>query len=306
MAEQTTVRPAGSVQPRGRSWLRNRKLSLLGFIAPALTVIAVTNIYPFFYTLWTSFRNWNLAYSDASNTFIGIANYHDIIRDPEFWHAVRLSGVYTVSAVGLEFVFGFAIALLFHREFVGRGLFRSILLLPLAISPVVVGLMWRWLYNADAGFINYLFGLAHLPPQAWLVNPRVALPALIVIDIWEWTPFIMMIMLAGLQGLPDEVLEAGKIDGATGWQTLRFLTWPLLRSLAVVAIIFRTADAFRLIDTIFATTYGGPGAATKVLPLMTYFEAFKFFRLGYGAALAMIMIVVSTVWATVMVRRIEI
>src|SRR6185437_9725314 len=174
-------------------------------------------------------------------------------------------------------------------------IFRSMLLVPMPIAPVVVGLIWRWLYNADYGLINFFFTSLGGHAQAWLVNPHLALGAVILTDIWEWTPFLMLIALAGLQTVPTDVLEAAKLDGAGAWQELRYIVLPLIRNLLIIGTTFRVLDAFRTADTIFTLTGGGPGNVTTVEPYNLYLQGFQYFRVGYAAAMSIILIVFTTV-----------
>jgi len=263
-------------------------------ILPALAAVLAGSVYPFFYTLYASLHDYNLAYSNASFRFTGLSNYLGLLTDGEFWHALQVSVIVTGVAVSVELALGMFLAWLLNHDILGRNVFRSMLLTPMTIAPVVVGLIWRWLYNADYGLINYLVETLGGNRQAWVVNPHLALGAVIVADVWEWTPFVMLIVLAGLQTVPVDVLEASILDGANSWQRSRFVVFPIIRNIVLIGATFRLLDAFRSADTIFSLTGGGPGRVTTIEPFNLYLLGFQDFRIGYAAAISIVLIALTT------------
>ncbi len=205
------------------------------------------------------------------------------------------------GTVAIETLLGLGIALLLNDEFRGRGAVRTIIVFPLMISPVVVGLIWRFMYNTDRGMLNYFLHLLGIDIVDWLGRQATALPAVMLADIWEWTPFIALILMAALQALPDEPFEAALIDGANSWQMFRYLTYPMIRPALMVAILIRTMDAFKIFDTIYVLTLGGPGVSTQVIGLYTYKWGFKFFQMGYASALSYLMILMLVIVGNIVV-----
>lgn len=281
------------IAPTGNHRARRRWFIVFA-IFPALLAVLAGSVYPFIYTVFTSLRDYNLAYSNASYNFIGLANYASVLTDGNFWHSLQVSIIFTLIAVTIELLLGFYLAWLLNHDFWLRNIFRSMLLVPMTLAPVVVGLVWRWLYNADYGLINFIVTTFGGSSQAWVVNPHLALGAVIVTDVWEWTPFIMLIALAGLQAVPPDVVEAAKLDGAGSWQELRFIVLPIIRKVLLIGVVFRLLDAFRSADTIFSLTGGGPGNVTTVEPYNLYLEGFQNFRIGYAAAMSIILIAMTT------------
>jgi multiple sugar transport system permease protein len=212
----------------------------------------------------------------------------------------------TGVGVAIQVVLGTALALFFDLNLKGSWLVRGILVLPLLLTPVVVGLMWRALLNPDWGIVNWALGELGLPQPFWLGDPSLALITLTLVDSWQWTPFIMVIVYARLQALPRDVFEASSVDGANGRQTLRRITLPLLAPAIAFAAVFRAIDAFRSFDVVFGLTYGGPGRFTTTLSFYTWENGFTFTRYGYASALAYVMVVVATLGVTVFLRRVAV
>ncbi len=226
---------------------------------------------------------------------MGVDNYALALTDEAFWDAVRVTVAYVVTTTGLELVLGFVLALVLARRMRGLGIVRTLLIIPMAMTPVVVGLTWRLLYTPPFGLVNWSAGLVGIDLPPMLTDPVLAFVAVAVVDIWQWTPFMMLLMLAGLQSLPSEPFEAAAVDGASRLQSLRFLTVPMLKGIVLVALIFRGVDAFDTFDTIYVLTRGGPGTATQTLTMFDFFQAFRWFHFGYAAAVAVIML--ALLWA---------
>jgi multiple sugar transport system permease protein len=303
-----SVRPsdlANANQPTRRQsfgmWLDRHAFTVM--LMPAIIVLLALGVFPFIYSLLLSFHDWNMADRTAGWNFVGFANYAKILTsDPLFRDGLRATAIFVGAGVTIEMVFGVAIALLLNRDYPGRGLVRTLIILPAMITPVVVGLIWRFMYNPDRGIINYLLGLIGIQGLDWLGRANTAMPAVILVDVWEWTPFVALIVLAALQSLDREPLEAAVIDGASNWQRFRFVIYPMILPAILVALLIRLMDSFKTFDIIYVLTLGGPGATTQVLSLYTYKYGFKFFQMGYAAALAYIMVIIVIVLANVFIR----
>jgi len=267
---------------------RRVPLILLALLAPtALFALALT-ILPLGYAVVTSFRSFRFGQPVA---FIGLQNYFDLFRDSNFYRSLGTTLTFTIVATTVEFILGMMLALLLKEEFRWHGLIRSCLMIPMVVAPVVVGIVWRLLYSSDVGLLSYGVQLMMGHPISVLSNPSLALPAIILVDIWEWTPFMFLILLAGIQSLPQEPFEAARVDGAGPWSTFRYLTLPMLRPVIVVAVLIRALDAFTVFDQVFVLTQGGPGMATEVSTLMVYKTAFRFSQFGYAAAMAVTLLI---------------
>jgi len=217
---------------------------------------------------------------------VGLQNYQNLLHDANFGRSLATTLIFTIVATAVEFVLGLALALLLKEEFSFQGIIRSSLIIPMVIAPVVVGIIWRLLYNADVGLFSFAVQALTGRSFSVLSSTTMALPALIVVDIWEWTPFMFLILLAGIQSLPLEPFEAARVDGASPWNIFVHLTLPMLKPVIVVALLIRALDAFTVFDQVFVLTQGGPGTATEVASLMIYKTAFRFSQFGYGASMA--------------------
>jgi multiple sugar transport system permease protein len=250
------------------------------FVLPAGLIVAAVTVYPILYVLWLSLHE-RLLIGNVSR-FIGLENFVRLWNDARFWNALGNTLYFTVVSVALEIVLGLAIAMLLHRAFKGKGVMRAIVLIPWAIPTVVAAKMWEWMYNGDFGVLNYLLG-AHIN---WLGSAAWALNAAIFLDVWKTTPFVALLLMAGLHTIPKELHQAAKVDGASPWVTFLRVTLPLLRPLLLVVLIFRTIDAFRVFDTIYVLTGGGPGNTTETLSIYAYKVLFQTLQFGYGSTLA--------------------
>lgn len=267
------------------SWV-DRHLGVV-FLAPAMVVLGGMLLFPFGYTVHLSLHEW-FASSTTPPRFVGLKNYLAMPADARFVQGLVRTFLYTGLAVAGEVALGTALALLFNRVFVGRGLARTLFLLPMVATPVAVGLVWLLMYDPAAGVLNYLLSLAGLPPSLWVNDPRTVIPALVLVDVWQWTPLVMLITLAGLTALPPEPFEAARIDGASGVQILRHVTLPMLRPYIVVAALFRGIDALKTFDTIYVITRGGPAFASETLNLYIYSNAFEYLHIGYSSAMLVV------------------
>lgn len=289
-------------RPRGLGdWVERHVYTLM--LAPAIVVLLALGIFPFLYSLWLSFNRWNLADRSATWEFVGLQNYIKIFTDdPLFWDGLRATAQFVGFGVAAQMILGIAIALLLNREYIGHGIVRTLVILPVMITPVVVGLIWRFMYNTDRGIVNYLLGLFGLPGLNWLGAQSTAMLAVIIADVWEWTPFIALIVLAALQAMDKEVLEAAMIDGSNARQRFVYVVFPMIRPAVLVALLIRLMDSFKTFDIIYVLTLGGPGTSTQVLSLYTYKYGFKFFQMGYAAALSFVMVIIVIIMANVFIR----
>ena len=257
---------------------------------PAALSIAALIIFPLAFNIYMSLQAWFVS-STTPPAFVGLKNYVEIFgKDARFWNALWVTVKFTTVSVVLQLALGLAIAVYLHREFRGRGLVRTVMLLPMVSTPVAVALIWVVMFNPSLGILNYFLACIGLKPLLWLGHPSTALSSLILMDTWKWTPFMVLILHSGLQSLPITPFEAARIDGASRWQTFRYVTLPLLRPSIAVSLIFRTMDSLKTFDTIYVMTEGGPNNATEILNIYTFQTGFKYFHIGYASALAVILV----------------
>ena len=268
-------------------------------IAPTAVFVIAVAIVPLAYSVVTSLQEYRMGQSPV---FVGLRNYQHLLVDENFRGSLLTTLVFTIAATGMEFVLGLALALLLKEEFSFQGIIRSSLIVPMVIAPVVVGIIWRLLYNADVGLFSFAVQAITGRTVSVLSSPNLALPALILVDVWEWTPFMFLLLLAGIQSLPQEPFEAARVDGAGHWNVFLHLTLPMLRPVIVVAILIRALDAFTVFDQVFVLTQGGPGTATEVATLMIYKSAFRFSQFGYAASMAITLLVLITFFSAAVMR----
>lgn len=307
---QRAAGTAGSPSPATGAPRRRVRVSSDGnaswflLIGPPFVVLFLLTAVPLLLSLYTSLLDWNLA-DPSGAVFVGLQNFVDLFGDAAFWHAMGLTGYQVVGTVSIQVALGLVIALLLSQDFRGVGILRSVYLIPMMTTPVVVGLLWRMLYNTDSGAINGALALVGIPPVDWLGDANLAMPAVIAADVWLSTPFVVVILLAGLQSIPGEVYEAAQMDGASGWRMFWHVTLPLLRPMILLALLFRVMDAIRRFDTIYVMTGGGPGNATETLDLFGYFNAFTYLEVGKGAAIATIMLLIIALVSLPLLRRLQ-
>ena len=273
---------------------------------PAVVVLLGIVIFPLVFSFSLSLHDWNII-RDKEWSWAGLTNYADILfLDPYFRTSLKVTGLYLVGTVPLQLFFGLLVALVLSkitRKII--GFLRTTLIIPSIMTPIVVGIIWRLMYNPDLGMLNYFLSLLGLPPVNWTGMPQTALPSVIMADIWEWTPFMALILLAGLQALPREPFEAAEVDGASGLQTFRYITLPLLSPVMIVAVLIRLMDSFKTFDLIFVLTQGGPGMSTEIMNYYTYRTGFKFFHMGYASALSWLLVIIVTLISILLVKIIR-
>ncbi|HTU01552.1 MAG TPA: sugar ABC transporter permease [Candidatus Sulfotelmatobacter sp.] len=253
------------------------------FPLPALLFVLVMMAFPLVYTVWVSLTGWSLS-AGTPPDFLGLKNYLALLQDERFRLAVVRTFYFTFLAMVVEVVAGVAIALLLDRDYPGKRVVNAIMLLPMMATPVAIAMVWLFMYEPSAGIVNYVLRTLHGPTPLWIAGPNSAIPALVLVDIWEWTPMIILISLAGLSGLPAEVFEAARVDGASRGRTLWHVTLPMLMPTVTIAALLRLIDALKTFDIIYAMTGGGPGYASETLNIYTYQQAFSYFSFGFASA----------------------
>lgn len=254
---------------------------------PTILFILAMMVFPLAYTGWNSLTGWSLS-AGTPPDFIGLTNYINLFRDSRFQGAVFRTFYFTALAVTVELVLGVAIALLLNRDFFGKRVINSVLLLPMMATPVAVAMVWLLMYEPTAGIINHVLRSNGLPTPLWIAGASSVIPALALVDIWEWTPMVVLITLAGLAGLPHEPFEAAVVDGASPWQIIRHITLPLLIPTITVAALLRLIDALKTFDIIYGMTGGGPGFASETLNIFAYNQAFSYFSFGYASSVLVV------------------
>jgi len=272
------------------------------FPAPAAVAVVVLIVFPLIYTGWMSVHDWSGSITDAPK-FIGLEGFHRVFfEDTRSIGAIVRTLIFGTLAIVLQTLLGVSLALMLNREFWGKSIVRTIALLPMVTTPVVIALMWTLILNPTQGAFPYIWSQAHLPQVLWLANPKIVLLTLALADTWEWTPLIMLITLAGLAALPTEPMEAARIDGASVWQSFWRITLPLLRPAIMVAVLFRAIDAIKTFDIIFAMTQGGPGNASETLNVYIFQTAFSYNRIGYASSLLVIFFAIVLGLSLILIR----
>jgi trehalose/maltose transport system permease protein len=290
---------AGTTQRKRSKGIPERRLAAL-MVSPSLLLIAIVAAYPIGYAVWLSLHEYSVRVAGLSR-WAGFKNYSTALQSSEFWDAVKTTFIFTGASVVLETLLGLAMALAMHSAFRGQGLLRTVVLVPWAVLTVVTAITWQTIFEPTLGFVNSLLGAVGLPSDTvWLGESPEALMVMIFADTWKTAPFMALLLLAGLQVIPDDIYEAAKVDGATTWQRFTRITLPLLKPALLVALIFRTLDALRIFDLPFVLTKGAHGTTT--LSLISY-ETFQTNRiLGLGSALAVLTFVIVMIVSFVYIR----
>jgi multiple sugar transport system permease protein len=255
------------------------------FALPAVIAIAAVIVFPWAFTVFMSVQDWNVS---GTFSFTGLDNFRTLARDSRFLESVVNTLIFTALAVALPMAIGTLSALAFHEQFPLRGLLRAIFILPMMATPVAISLVWTMMFHPQLGVLNYLLTSMGLPPSQWVYSPSTVIPTLVMVEVWHWTPLVMLIVLGGLSQLPREPYEAAEVDGAGYWTQFRYITLPLIWPYLMIALIIRTIDALKTFDTIFVITGGGPGTASETINIFLYQQAFAFIKLGYASAVALI------------------
>jgi multiple sugar transport system permease protein len=301
------------VQEQQRRVLSDRAVVNL-FIWPTLLILIIFNVFPLFYSLFLSFTDYS-AVAFRAPEFIGFENFERVLSSEAMWESFSITGRYVFLSVGLELVLGFALALLLREQFAGSGLVTTLILIPMMLSPVVVGLFWKLMYTPTFGYFNYLLGFSN-PATApdwlasrWLGEPRpgLALWAVVLVDVWMWTPFVALLIYSGLKAIPDYLYEAAVIDRASSWFQFRRITLPQVAPLMLIAVLFRTIEAFtKSFDLVMGMTGGGPGGQTEVIGIRIYQQAFQGqFQTGRSSALAYMVLIVIIAISNIYIRNLN-
>jgi multiple sugar transport system permease protein len=293
LTEATSATASAEAAP-GREW---RPPSYWPFVIPALVVVLAIIVFPWLFTIWMSFNEWKVG---SPTTFVGLANYVRLPNDPRFVEAVGHTVVYTALSVLLPVILGTFAAVVFHARFPFRGMLRAIFIMPMMATPVAIALVWTMMFHPQLGVLNYLLSLVGIGPQLWVFHPATVIPSLVLVETWQWTPLVMLIVLGGIAALPTEPYESAQIDGAGIWQMFRYITLPLILPFVFIAAMIRTIDAVKSFDIIFAITQGGPGSASETINVYLYSVAFVYYDLGYGSAIAVIFFALIIVLAAVL------
>jgi multiple sugar transport system permease protein len=307
MSTQQTSLPV-SAQPSsstGRRYLSDVRIVQL-FILPTLILLILMNIFPLIYSLFLSFTKFSVI-SDVPPQWVGLQNYVTILNDPGFWSNFAITGRYALVSVTLQTLIGFGMALLLRSKFKGSGLLTTIILVPMMLSPIVVAVFWKLMFNPSSGILNYMLGYTDIntSPQ-WLSQPDLALWAIIIVDVWMWSPFVMLLALAGLSAIPEYLYEAAAIDRASTWFQFRRITLPQVMPLLLIAVLFRTIEAFKQFDLVMGLTGGGPGDNTETVSIQLYRLAFQGqYDTGMSSALAYIILVIIIAVSNLYIRQLN-
>jgi multiple sugar transport system permease protein len=271
------------------------------FVLPTLIVLLVLNIFPLVFSLILSFTRIDTS-TGLTIGEVTLDNWRALASDGQFWSSVWFTLIFTIAASVVEYVVGFSLALILRDKIAGGGFFRVLFAIPMMLAPVAIGFTWRMLYDQSNGPINSLLRGLHLGSPPWLSDSHLAIAAVVIMDVWEWTPLVFLLLLAGLQSIPSEVVEAARVDGATSWQVVTRILFPMLLPVTVTAMFLRMIDSFQVFGQIFLLTGGGPGTATTSTTLFGFFQGFQNFDLGYGATIALALLLIVILFSTVFLR----
>ncbi|MFK7693841.1 carbohydrate ABC transporter permease [Paenibacillus sp. HJGM_3] len=288
------------------SWF-DRNLKWI-YTLPAVLFVLLMMVFPIIYTVRISFFEWSMS-ATTPPAWVGLANYKALFQDSRFWHATGSTFYFTFVALIVEVVLGIAIAVLLSREFRGKNLTKTVFLLPMVATPVAMGLVWMLIYEPTIGVANQFLKSLGFKPLLWLASESQVLPSLIIVDVWEWTPMIALIVMAGMATLPNDPYEAADVDGATPWRKFASITLPLLRPTILVAAMLRLIDVLKTFDIIYATTQGGPNFASETLNLYGYVLGFQYFKLGMASSLLVLfflLVMALTLFMIWMRKRLEV
>ena len=288
--EQATISSRFARQAKLFPWL---------LFGPTILYLLVLSIFPLIYSLGVSLYDYTLG-GDA--TFVGLQNYRDLLTDSVFWRKTWTTLQITIFAVGIELALGLVCALVLNRRLPGIGVIRLIIYLPMMMSPLVIGYFWKFILDGSFGVLNYLISFIGIPPQQWTIDLTLAKASIVLVDVWQWTPFVILILLAGLQSVPPQIYEAATLDRASIWMQFTRITLPYLTTPILLALLFRTIDTFKIFDIVYVVTAGGPGDLTETLSVFAFYEGFKFSQLGRAAAISWLVVIVINILATVLIK----
>jgi multiple sugar transport system permease protein len=275
------------------------------FILPAVILILLFSIFPLLFSFALVFLSWDLSRLTGGVRFSGLENVITLVNDARFWNTARITLTFVVGAVALQYLVGLGVAMLLNQEIRFRRFFRVVFLMPMMLTPAAVAYGGRMLFNEGQGPLNDIIKFFGGPQIPWFSSPTLALPSLMLLDTWEWTPFVMIVLLAGLQSLPPEVFEAARVDGASDWQSFRHITFPMLAPVSVTVILIRALEAFKMFDISVVMTGGGPGTATETVTMYAYQVGMKNGNLGYASAIAYALLIMVIISSTLFLRTVR-
>ncbi len=271
------------------------------FPLPAVLFVVVLMVFPVAYTFFLSFTDWTLT-SGRPLSVVGLNSYLQVLKEPRFLEALGRTFYFTLGSVIVEMLLGTALALILNRSFKGKGVVKTLLLLPLVATPVAIGIVWNLFYDPTIGILNYVLSVLKLPQSGWVSDAKTVMPSLIIVDIWQWTPMITIIVLAGLAGLSSEPYESAMVDGANSRQVLFRITLPMLMPTILTAVILRAIDALKTYDIIYSMTGGGPGYASENLNVLAFKYSFEYFRMGQSAVMLVFLFIIVLLFSLLVMR----
>jgi len=275
----------------------SRRQAYLWFIVPAIVAIFAVIVFPWIFTLWMSLQDWTIG---MKSEFIGSGNFATLATNVRFLSTIPRTLYFTVLAVILPVILGVFAAEVFHQNFPLRGLLRGIYIAPMMATPVAIALVFAMMFHPQLGVLNYLLSLVGIPKQLWVYSADTVIPSLVLVEVWQWTPLVMLIVLGALAALPTDPYESAVMDGASQWQMFRHITFPLILPFLMIAVILRTIDALKSFDIIYVLTQGGPGTASETINLYLYLQAFSFFNIGHASAVVIVFFVIILALALIL------
>jgi multiple sugar transport system permease protein len=286
----------------GRKYYFKDRYWLYVFLGPSIIALLLLTVFPLVYSFRNTFYGWDLIKPNSQNFFVGLKNYHDVITSAAFLKSLRVTVIYSFWAVGGTVVFGTILAFVMFRNLPGNLIARTLCIAAMVISPVIIGTSFKLMLNPSWGLISWLLSLAGIVNPGYLAKGSTVLPAIILIDIWQWSPLVMVIVLASLQSIPVDIYDSSKIDGANSFQTFIYITVPHLKPSLMLAVLIRTMDSLRTFDLIFSMTQGGPGTASQNINLLMYNTGFEFFQISKVSTMAIILMILITIFASIIIK----
>jgi multiple sugar transport system permease protein len=309
-AETLVERAAGLTPPlvaKSVRGLSDRAIAWV-FITPTMLLLLAINIFPLIWTIRLSFTNYKANRPNAPIKWLGLERYSDLLSDPDIWHGMQVTARFVVSTVAIETLLGFALAYLLDRKFKGHGFWTTVILIPMMLSPAVVGNFWTFLYQPQTGLFNYVIAFfTGVDPSSFQMigDVRLAPWSIVIVDVWMWTPYVMLICLAGLRSIPDYIYEAAEVDRASKWRQFWSITLPLAAPFIMLAVLFRGIENFKMFDMVNLLTNGGPGSTTELASITLKREAFEKWTTGYSSAFAVILFVTIFGLANIYVKALN-
>lgn len=283
-------RAGGAIMPPPQAQYRPPRY--WSFILPGLIVTLAVIVFPWIFTVWMSFHEWKIG---GARSWIGLRNYVELTTNQRFLESIGHTFYFTLLATVLPLALGTFAAVVFHRNFRFRGVLRTIFIMPMMATPVAIALVWTMMFHPQLGVLNYLLSLVGLPPSEWVFNARTVIPSLVIVEVWHWTPFVMIIVLGGLASLPTEPYESALLDGASQWQMFWRITFPLVLPFIIVAAVIRIIDALKAFEVIYVISSGGPGTASETINIYLYAQAFAYYNVGNASAVVVVFFVIIAV-----------